>query len=49
MTAKRPSIIAASILTLSLCSQAQGQYVRLAELEIEPAQRKPSKLRLRKA
>jgi hypothetical protein len=36
--AKRPSIIAASILSLSLCSQAQGQYVRLAKLEIDPAQ-----------
>ena len=37
MRAKRSSIIAASILTLSLCSQAQAQYVRLAELEIDPA------------
>ncbi len=38
MRAKGSSIIAASILTLSLCSQAQAQYVRLAELEIDPAQ-----------
>jgi quinol monooxygenase YgiN len=38
MRARRPSIIVTSILTLSLCSQAQGQYVRLAELEIDPAQ-----------
>ena len=38
MRARRPSIIVGSILTLSLCSQAQGQYVRLAELEIDPAQ-----------
>ena len=49
MRAKRPSIIVASILTLSLCSQAQAQYVRLAELEIDPAQLDASKLRLRKA
>ena len=26
------------MLTLSFCSQAQAQYVRLAELEIDPAQ-----------
>jgi quinol monooxygenase YgiN len=38
MNATRSSIIATSMLTFSLCSQAQGQYVRLAELEIDPAQ-----------
>src|SRR4051794_37919747 len=32
------SIIGASILTFCLCSQAVAQYVRLAELEIDPAQ-----------
>jgi quinol monooxygenase YgiN len=38
MKTKRASIMAAAILTLSLCSQASAQYVRLAELEIDPAQ-----------
>jgi quinol monooxygenase YgiN len=38
MKANRSSILAASVLSLSLCSQAQAQYVRLAELEIDPAQ-----------
>ena len=38
MNATRSSIIAASMLTFCLCSQAQAQYVRLAELEIDPAQ-----------
>ena len=37
MNATRSSIIGASMLTFSLCSQAQAQYVRLAELEIDPA------------
>src|SRR5215217_9784682 len=32
------SIIQALMLTFCLCSQAQAQYVRLAELEIDPAQ-----------
>src|SRR5215211_3747026 len=38
MNATRSSIIGASMLTFCLCSQAQAQYVRLAELEIDPAQ-----------
>jgi hypothetical protein len=38
MEIKRASIMAASILTLSLCTQVHAQYVRLAELEIDPAQ-----------
>jgi quinol monooxygenase YgiN len=38
VNATRSSIIATSMLTFSLCSQAQAQYVRLAELEIDPAQ-----------
>ena len=38
MNATRSAVIGASILTLCLCSQAQAQYVRLAELEIDPAQ-----------
>ena len=38
MKAWTTSIIAVSILTLSLCTQAQAQDVRLAELEIDPAQ-----------
>ena len=38
MNAKRSAIIGASMLTFCLCSQAVAQYVRLAELEIDPAQ-----------
>src|SRR5688572_22204035 len=38
MNITRSSIIGASMLTLCLCSQAQAQYIRLAELEIDPAQ-----------
>ena len=38
MNATRSSIIGASMLIFCLCSQAQAQYVRLAELEIDPAQ-----------
>ena len=38
MDARRSSTIAALMLTFSLCSPAQAQYVRLAELEIDPAQ-----------
>ena len=44
MNAKQFLILVASVLTLSPCGRApaeemQGQYVRLAELEIDPAQR----------
>ena len=43
MNAKQFLILVASVLTLSLCGGAlakemQGRYVRLAELEIDPAQ-----------
>ena len=38
MNAARSSIVGASVLTFSFCSQAQAQYVRLAELDIDPAQ-----------
>jgi len=43
MNAKQFLILIASVLTLSLCGGAlaeemQGRYVRLAELEIDPAQ-----------
>jgi quinol monooxygenase YgiN len=38
MNAKRSAIIGAAMLTFCLCSQAAAQYVRLAELEIDPAQ-----------
>jgi len=43
MNAKRFLILGASVLTLSLCGstlaeEMQGRYVRLAELEIDPAQ-----------
>ena len=43
MNAKQFPILVASVLTLSLCGGAlaeemQGRYVRLAELEIDPAQ-----------
>jgi len=43
MNAKQFLILVASVLTLSLCGDAlakemQGRYVRLAELEIDPAQ-----------
>jgi quercetin dioxygenase-like cupin family protein len=37
MNATRSSIVCA-VFTFSFCSQAQAQYVRLAELEIDPAQ-----------
>ena len=38
MKVKRSAILGASMLTSCLCSQAVAQYVRLAELEIDPAQ-----------
>jgi quinol monooxygenase YgiN len=38
MNATRWPIIGALMLTFCLCSQAQAQYVRLAELEIDPGQ-----------
>ena len=38
MKTKHGAIMAAAIFTFSLCTQAQAQYVRLAELEIDPAQ-----------
>src|SRR5215204_291289 len=38
MNAKRSATIGASMLTFCLCTQAVAQYVRLAELEIDPAQ-----------
>ena len=38
MNAVRSTIIGASMLTFTLCSETQAQYVRLAELEIDSAQ-----------
>ncbi|MEH2501859.1 quinol monooxygenase YgiN [Bradyrhizobium sp. AZCC 1578] len=43
MSIKQPLILRAAVLTLCLCGPAltqetQGQYVQLAELEIDPAQ-----------
>jgi quinol monooxygenase YgiN len=38
MNANRLSIMAASMLGISFCSQSQAQYVRLADLEIDRAQ-----------